>query len=1381
MDGGFECLDCGVKFIKKGFYKRHLQTKVHIKNVLKKCVRCDICEVSFRSNREYVAHLRTSEHLKKIKELEEVLSERSSPGEASRIDNPDTPSTSTSTFACTVCNLQFPTAKALSDHENTNKHKRQILSDNFISTEDEQFVVYKALSSMYDRYCLYMVSCKNQEINMHLETFMTTSTPLIRQIIRTELDEKKVFKVGYKINALYIKMVESGEGPAERLEKEVALKTLHYTFTTVGSRTIEQVLQNTFYPEIMDANEQVQLAESGWRFNQVIWCEVVFNAFDKTKSGICGMYIPLPKKLEKSHSIINVKNEDEKCFIYSILSHFFKDDRQRRHLQSTYQDLDAVLTYIETVYGIKLNFSDLSFPMSLKHVMTFEKNNPRVSVNVFGLVNNQNCKLYPLKNVDEEKEFHFDLLYLKQSCRPDDDNGGEYSEQSETEDEETNGPRQYISHYCLITNVAALLRSQRTSFTRQVSVCKRCLAIFQGETREEKLRVHKGYCNKQTVEPARYIMAGENEKFCYKARGNENPLDYYLFADFETMLEVPPEDSEELEVEEEEANGIHIDRVEEFTGMENTFSPSIGRVQTSNLHVLRKHTPICFASYLVSPEDEYDKQAMENVSKTNVYLGKDAAQVFINQTKRIGYKVMEAVNRYPDVPNLSEIERQIILFSTRRCVICEQSFINEKDDKCIHHCHRTGKLIGVAHVSCNLTYKRQNFLLIFFHNGSRYDFHLIMQSSFNGDSIRVIPHTEESYISFTVHLSNNFSLRFVDSYRFLTASLKNLSNLLAPEDFYNVNKHFQNDKELAELAKKKSFYPYEYVSTIDKFDMTELPAQENFRDSLTGSTLSDEDYAFAQLVWEKFDCQTLADYTKCYCLIDVLILSDVFSKFRRMCLHHYKLDPAKYITLPGYAFDVMKKMTGCQLDLFSNEKVNMYCCFETSVRGGITNTNVRYVKANSNLMPEIYDPQEPPRTLAYIDCNSMYSWAMQQALPISDFYELNTEEIVKFNETFILSLDDYGQFGYFFVADIDYPPELHDKHNDLPFLCERKTVNKVTKLMCTLENKTEYHVHYRMLKLALKHGLVLKKIHKIIRFKQAPVLKPYIDLNIQLRKESKSAFEKSMFKLMCNAIFGKTIENARNRLNFTLATNVEKYNTLVCHTNFKETIYFHKNLVGVNRFKTSVSLKLPIYLGASILDLSKILMYEFYYETLPYILNNVNYKLCYMDTDSFIFYIEDHSFSPYMQQFPQYFDLSDYPQSHELFNESNKKVPGVFKDELNGKIMSEFVSLHPKVYSYKVHETDEEVRKAKGVLKSIINKELTHDHYKKCLFLGDVITKSQQLFNVHLHNIRTIEQKKVALELRDNCKRFFHDNIHSYAYGHYKIDELNREEEEMSE
>ena len=149
---------------------------------------------------------------------------------------------------------------------------------------------------------------------------------------------------------------------------------------------------------------------------------------------------------------------------------------------------------------------------------------------------------------------------------------------------------------------------------------------------------------------------------------------------------------------------------------------------------------------------------------------------------------------------------------------------------------------------------------------------------------------------------------------------------------------------------------------------------------------------------------------------------------------------------------------------------------------------------------------------------------MSQKIPVNGFKWVKQKKLSKFNEDFIKNYDENSNKGYFLEVDIDYPKELFNLHKDLPFLPERKKVEKVEKLICSIEDKKKYVIHIRALKQALNHGLKLKKVHRVIKFNQKVWLKPYTDMNTKLRTNTKNEFE-NIFKLMNNSVFGKTMEN----------------------------------------------------------------------------------------------------------------------------------------------------------------------------------------------------------------------------------------------------------------
>ena len=224
----------------------------------------------------------------------------------------------------------------------------------------------------------------------------------------------------------------------------------------------------------------------------------------------------------------------------------------------------------------------------------------------------------------------------------------------------------------------------------------------------------------------------------------------------------------------------------------------------------------------------------------------------------------------------------------------------------------------------------------------------------------------------------------------------------------------------------------------------------------------------------------------------------------------------------------------------------MLLMVEEGIRGGICHSIHRYAKANNKYMKN-YNNNKESSYIQYLDANNLYGWAKSKKLPVNGFKWLDSDEI---NEEFIKNYNEDNNKGYILEVDVKYPKRLHELHSDLPFLSERMEVNKCKKLVCNLFKKKKYVAHINSLKQALNHGLKLKKIHRIIEFNQKEWLKPYIDMNTELRKEAKNDFEKDLFKLMNNSVFGKTMENIRKHRDLKLVTTDKKGSKLVSEPNY---------------------------------------------------------------------------------------------------------------------------------------------------------------------------------------------------------------------------------------
>ena len=292
-------------------------------------------------------------------------------------------------------------------------------------------------------------------------------------------------------------------------------------------------------------------------------------------------------------------------------------------------------------------------------------------------------------------------------------------------------------------------------------------------------------------------------------------------------------------------------------------------------------------------------------------------------------------------------------------------------------------------------------------------------------------------------------------------------------------------------------------------------------------------------------------------------------------------------------------------------------------------------------------------------------------------------------------------------------------------------------------------------------------------------MKKYIDTNTELRTHATNKFQKEFFKLMNNCFFGKTMENVRNHRDIKLIVTNARRKKLVSETNYHSSKQFSENLMAIEMRKTRVVMNKPIYLGQVILDLRKTLMYEFWYDYIKP-KSSDRLKLCYMDTDSFIVHIETEDFyKDIAKDVNKRFDTSGYDKkdNRPLPIAINKKDIGMFKDELNGKIMEEFVALRAKTYAFLWEEIDDVKvkKKAKGTKKCVVKRNLTFENYRKALFNNIQVLRLQRRFKSDCHNLHTEKVNKIVLSCNDDKRVQTFDGITTYPYGTNEM--LAREKE----
>lgn len=937
-------------------------------------------------------------------------------------------------------------------------------------------------------------------------------------------------------------------------------------------------------------------------------------------------------------------------------------------------------------------------------------------------------------------------------------------------------------HYMNINNFKRLSRisGQRTKFH-----CEHCDQVFSKLT---ALTRHSKNCGESQQTQIFFPPPGSKEQFKAFSKTVQQPI--FGVLDFESSL-------------------IPVSRVENAIKFNclvcaNDEDPKKCQHATTNIH---HQVPTTYSMLFVDLEGKIIYQKTDSCQR-------NVMPQFMTSLTAIQSHLLKLCQTFPEKNDYTPEEEKHFQES-KTCYLCGDHFLSFADlekEECEKtkrnltpardHCHYSNKYLGAAHTICNLRRVSQKNIPVFVHNFKSYDSHFIIQSLRSEEKhISGLPLNMEKFRTLTVG-----RMAFIDSAELIPGALAELVNNLrkSNHDFSFLDQfNFCQNQTDKDLLLRKGVYPYEWASSIDKLKGAQsIPPRSDFFSHLTQETISEQDYLHAQKVFSHFNCRNMLDYCELYCCLDVILLLEVIWSFRKVIYEAFGLDCTRYISIPQLSYDCMLKTIDTSIELLPTPEMVLMC--EQNIRGGVSYINERHVQ----LKDYSEDENKIQDHLVYTDANNLYSVAQSSYVPIGDFEWCKDDEI-EYLKNHLHEVSEEAKTGYILMVDLEYPVELHTLHADMPLAPTHKEITfddlspysqrcmihlrgeqtarryKAKKLCSTFEDRINYVIHYRNLQTYQRLGMRVKKIHKAFKFTQAPILKKFIDLCTEKRKNALSLVEKAIWKLCMNANYGKFIQDNRRFMKALFVKSADKF-----LKGYRSQLYRGHRILNdytsvIYQDLEKIELNKLYAIGFTILELSKEHMFSSYYDFMrPALggLNSVNIVLS--DTDSLLLHVKNKSRKEMFDSLSPIMDFSNYPPSHPRFSESKKAMPGYFKDENCGNFMTEVVGLRSKCYITSVEkrqtkeEKEEEKRRktkydkktpslsvvCKGVGKQA-RKTLTLDMYRSCIKNFKQIKAEMFCIRSTKHNLYTQSIKKVALSSADDKRYLLGCGRHTLPHG----------------